>query len=175
MRTQILLDNHTIINRVKELAVELDSHYAGATKPVIAIVMLRGAFIFAADLMRYIKTPLHIEFMRVSSYIGSTSGGQVHLLSDISSDIVDRDVLIIEDIVDTGRTLSYLQQLMEERGAKDVRICALLDKPSRRVVDINAHHTGFVIPDKFVVGYGLDCNEYHRNLPDIHEVLSLED
>lgn len=117
------------------------------------------------DLIKEIDLPLEIDFMSVSSYSGTTTTGVINISKDTDIDIKDRDVLIVEDIIDTGLTLSHVKKLLEARGTKSLKICTLLDKPSRRTVDIKGDYTGFEIPDEFVVGYGLDYDQQHRNLP----------
>ncbi len=120
-----------------------------------------------SDLIKEIELPLVIDFMSVSSYSGTTSTGVINISKDTDFDVKGRDVLIVEDIIDTGLTLSHVRKLFEERGTKSLKICTLLDKPSRRTVEIKGDYTGFEIPDEFVVGYGLDYDQHHRNLPYI--------
>ena len=131
--------------------------------------MLKGALPFMADLMRAIDMPVQIDLMEVSSYGGTAteSSGLVRIIKDLSSSIAGRDVLIVEDIIDTGLTLNYLQRYLRGKNPRSLRICALLDKPARRLVDIPIDYLGFTIPDQFVVGYGLDYGEFYRNLPFI--------
>ena len=163
---EILLDSQTVANRVAELAAQLTADYAGRDPVLVSV--LKGALIFLADLMRSMDLPTSIDLMEVSSYGGETeSSGTVRILKDLSSSIEDRDVLIVEDIIDTGLTLNYLTGYLHGRGPRSLRICALLDKPARRLVEIDIAYKGFTIPDRFVIGYGLDYDELYRNLPYI--------
>ena len=163
---EILLDKETIEKRVQELGAQLTKDYAG--KEVVMIGILKGAVVFYSDLIREIDLPLRTDFMAVSSYGSATkSTGVVKVLKDLDRDIVGQDVLIVEDIVDSGMTLSYLKKMLGDRGAASIRIVTLLDKPARRRVDLKADYYCFQIPDEFVVGYGLDYDEKYRNLPDI--------
>ena len=132
------------------------------------ICIFKGALVFFTDLIREIDLPLEIEFMAISSYGASTkSSGEVRMLKDLDRSVLDRDVLVVEDIVDTGTTLNYLKNLLLHRGAKSLNLVSLLDKPARRRTPLEVDYSCFVIPDAFVVGYGLDYNEKYRNLPDI--------
>ena len=132
------------------------------------ISVLRGSFVFMADLTRKITLPCTVDFMAVSSYRkGTTSSGQVQITKDLSDDIEGKDILVVEDILDSGNTLSYLMKLLQARHPASIRLCTLLDKPERRVVPVQADYVGFTIPDEFVVGYGLDYAEKYRNLPYI--------
>jgi hypoxanthine phosphoribosyltransferase len=163
---RILISSEQIRHRVHEMAAEIERDYAG---PLYVISVLKGAFVFVADLTRAIqKIPVRIEFMGISSY-GSqkTSSGQVKVTRDLDVTIEGQDVLIIEDIIDSGVTLSYLKRLLEQRKPKSLAIATLLDKPERRIQPVDVKYTGFQIPDEFVVGYGLDYAEDYRNLPDI--------
>lgn len=153
-------------NRVAELAAEINRDYAGKSPMLISV--LRGSFIFMADLVRKLTIPCTVDFLSVSSYgKGTKSSGQVQITKDLSEDISGRDIIVVEDILDSGNTLSYLLQILQARHPASVRLCALLDKPSRRVKPVTANYTGFSIPDYFVVGYGLDYAEKYRNLPYI--------
>lgn len=156
-----------IRTRTKELAEQIKKDYEG--KPILLISILKGAVVFLTDLMRALETEdVTIDFMVVSSYgHGTESSGHVKITKDLSVDIAGRDVLIVEDILDSGNTLSTIIEILRGRGVNSLRICSLLDKPSRRTTVVPLEYTGFVIPDKFVVGYGLDYNEKHRNLPYI--------
>ena len=132
------------------------------------MVVLRSAFVFAADLVRFLKTPAAVDFVQLSSYgDGTNTSHEVSVVSDVSDPVIDREVLIVEDIIDTGCCMEFLVRRLRERGARDVKICALLDKPSRREVEIEPDFVGFVIPDLFVVGYGIDYAQQFRCLPDI--------
>ena len=163
---RVLFSEEELKRRVAELGARINEDYAG--KKLILIGVLRGSFIFVADLVRQLNLPCTVDFMAVSSYgTGTTSSGQVRIVKDLSEDIAGRDVLVVEDIMDTGHTLSYLLQYLKDKGAASVRLCALLDKPSRRTVPVEIQYCGFTIPDYFVVGYGLDYAERYRNLPYI--------
>ena len=132
------------------------------------IPVLRGSFVFMADLIRKIEVPCTVDFMSVSSYgSGTTSSGQVQITKDLSDDIEGKDIIVVEDILDSGNTLSYLLQLLQARKPASMKLCTLLDKPDRRVKEVHVDYTGFTIPDEFVVGYGLDYAEHYRNLPYI--------
>ena len=163
---RILFTEEQLQKRVAELGAQITADYAGKN-PVLASV-LRGSYIFMADLTRQIKLPLTVDFMAVSSYgSGTTSSGQVEIRKDLSDSIEGRDLLIVEDILDSGNTLYYLQRILNARHPASIKICTLLDKPERRAKPIEADYVGFTIPDAFVVGYGLDYNEKYRNLPYI--------
>ena len=163
---EILLDAETVSSRVAELGVQLTSEYAGRDPVLVSV--LKGALVFLADLMRATDLPTSIDLMEVSSYGGETeSSGQVRILKDLSKPIEGRDVIIVEDIIDTGLTLNYLLRYLWERQPASIAICCLLDKPARRLVEIPIDYIGFTIPDRFVIGYGLDYDERYRNLPYI--------
>lgn len=163
--SEVLVTSEQLQKRVAELGRTLSVDYAGMNP--ILVCALKGALMFLSDLMRTIDMYCEVDFMAISSYGGkrTQSSGVVRILMDLGSNIEDRHVIIVEDIVDTGRTLTYLLQNLETRHPASLRVCALLDKPSRREVPVPIHYTGFQIPDKFVVGYGLDFNEHYRNLP----------
>jgi hypoxanthine phosphoribosyltransferase len=161
---KVLLNEETIMRRVAEMGAEITRDYQG--KDLVTICILRGGVIFMADLVKQIKIPVSIDFMAVSSYgLSTKSSGIVRILKDLDDDIEGKDVLIVEDIVDTGLTLHYLVDYLKSRGPKSVKVCCFLDKPSRRKVDVPIDYLGFEIPDKFVVGYGLDYAQKYRNLP----------
>lgn len=161
---KILLSEEQIKDKVTELGSKISKDYAGQDLLVVGI--LKGAVIFMSDLIREIAIPINIDFMAVSSYGKSTeSSGAVRILKDLDTSIEGRNVLIVEDIVDTGLTLKYLMENLESRNPKSVKICTFLNKPERRKVEIEAQYNGFIIPDEFVVGYGLDFSEKYRNLP----------
>ena len=163
---RVLFTEQELKDRVAELAAQIDRDYAG--KEPMLISVLRGSFIFMADLARAITLPCTVDFMAVSSYgSGTTSSGQVKITKDLSESIEGRDIIVVEDILDSGNTLSYLFQLLQARHPASVRLCTLLDKPSRRTKPITADYTGFSVDDLFVVGYGLDYAEKYRNLPYI--------
>ena len=162
----VLFSEEELKNRVAELAAMIEKDYAG--KEIMLIGVLRGSFVFMADLCRAIDLPCTLDFMSVSSYgKGTTSNGQVQITKDLSEDISGRHVIVIEDILDSGNTLSYLLKMLHNRNPASIRLCTLLDKPDRRVKQVEVHYSGFTIPDAFVVGYGLDYAEKYRNLPYI--------
>ncbi|MHB1459047.1 MAG: hypoxanthine phosphoribosyltransferase [Armatimonadota bacterium] len=165
---RILITQEEIAKRVKELAEQISFDYKDANLHITAI--LNGSFIFLADLVRCLSIPVEIDFVSFSSYGSSReSCGNVDIRMDLSSDVKDKDILIVDDIIDTGFTLtrSGILHKLESCGAKSIKICALLDKVSRRKADIAVDYPGFIIPDEFVVGYGMDCSGFHRNLPYI--------
>ncbi|MDD6005645.1 MAG: hypoxanthine phosphoribosyltransferase [Firmicutes bacterium] len=160
---EILITEDEIINRCKELGKEITKDYQGKTP--ILIGLLKGSVPFLAELMKRIEINMEIDFMDVSSYSGTESTGDVRIDKDLSNSIVGDDVIVVEDIVDTGKTLQKVVGLLYSKGANSVRIVSLLDKPERRIVDLKADYIGFTIPDAFVVGFGLDFNQKYRNLP----------
>ena len=164
---QILLTEEQIQNKVKELGEILTAEYEG--KDPIIVGVLKGVAIFYADMIRQIKVPCQMDFMWISSYSGTHSTGNMMIRQDLSADIKDRHVLILEDIFDTGNSLDFTVKHLQSRGAASIKICTLLDKPERRNprVTLKADYTGFTIPNEFVVGYGLDYDEKYRNLPYI--------
>ena len=164
---EILISGEEIQKRVTEIAALIDEYYSNSPNNLILLGILKGSVVFLSDLMKKIKSPVEIDFMKVSSYSsGSVSSGTVTIILDIHrQDFNKCDILIIEDIIDSGRTLSYLTNYLKLKGAASVHTCTLLDKPSRREVDFTPDICGFEIPDKFVVGYGLDYNEKYRALP----------
>jgi hypoxanthine phosphoribosyltransferase len=164
---RVLLSAEQIQNRIVELGAEIDRDYAEG-EPVYLIGVLKGAFIFLADLARAMKTQVRIEFIGISSYgKAKTSSGQVQLTKDLDVPIEGHHVILVEDILDTGITLSYLAMLMAQRKPKSLRIATLLDKPERRRTPVKVDYVGFRIPDEFVIGYGLDYAEDYRNLKDV--------
>ena len=160
---EILITQEEITRRCKELGAQISSDYKDSC-PVI-IGLLKGSVPFMAELIKYIDIDCRLEFMDVSSYSGTESNGDVRIVKDIDCSIKDLDVLIVEDIVDTGKTLAKVKELLYSKGARSVKVCSLLDKPDRRIVDIEAEYVGFTIPNKFVIGFGLDFNQKYRNLP----------
>lgn len=161
-----LFSEEELKQRVRELGAQITADYQG--KEPVLISVLRGSYIFMADLSRAIDLPCAIDFMSVSSYgKGTSSSGQVQITKDLSDGIEGKDIIIVEDILDSGNTLFYLMQLLQARHPASIRLCTLLDKPERRVKDITADYIGFTVPDAFVVGYGLDYAEKYRNLPYI--------
>ena len=163
---RILFSAEDLKRRVAEIAAEINRDYNG--KEPLLVSVLRGSFVFMADLVRQIRVPCTVDFMAVSSYGSSTSSsGQVKIIKDLSEQIEGKDLIVVEDILDSGTTLSYLLQLLQARKPASVRLCTLLNKPSRRMKDVVVNYSGFSIPDYFVVGYGLDYAEKYRNLPYI--------
>jgi hypoxanthine phosphoribosyltransferase len=161
---EILIDEERLQARVKELGREISSDYAG--RELLLVGVLKGAVFFMADLMREITVPCEIDFMAISSYGASTdSSGVVRILKDLDINIENRHVVVVEDIVDSGLTLSYLVRNLESRSPASLEVCALLTKPSRREIDVPVRYIGFEIPNRFVIGYGLDFAERYRNLP----------
>ena len=161
---KVLITKEELAQKVKELGQEITKAYQG--KKLLVLGVLKGSFVFMSDLIREIDTPCEVEFMAVSSYqSGVKSSGVVKILKDIDINPNAYNILIVEDILDSGLTLSYLKNLLLQRGASNIQIATLLDKPARRKADIHADFVGFEVPDEFVVGYGLDYAEYYRNLP----------
>ncbi len=162
----VLLPEEEVDARIQAMGEQISRDYAG--KQVHLICVLKGGSFFLCELAKRITVPVSLDFMSVSSYGGGTeSKGVVKIVKDLDESIRDKDVLVVEDIVDSGRTLSYLLEMLRSRGPKSLRLCTRLDKPDRRVVDVDVDYTGFQIPDKFVVGYGLDYDQRYRNLPYI--------
>ena len=163
---EVLIDEQTIAAKVRELGTAIADDYRG--KDVVLVSILKGALPFLADLMRQMPIPLALDFLEVSSYGAATeSSGNVRILKDLAKPIEGRDVVVVEDILDTGQTLAYVIEHLHSKQPRSVRLCTLLDKPARRIVPIQIDYRGFLIPDKFVVGYGLDYAERYRNLPFI--------
>jgi hypoxanthine phosphoribosyltransferase len=161
---EVLLDEATIQAKIVQLGSQISADHTD--RPLTLVSVLKGSLPFMADLMRAISVPLRIDLMEVSSYGGTAteSSGLVRILKDLSASIEGEDVLIVEDIIDTGLTLNYLLRYLRGKNPRSLEICTLLDKPARRLVDIPVNYIGFTIPDQFVVGYGLDYGEYYRNL-----------
>ena len=167
---EIVINQTDIVRRVNELGAAITQDYTGTELLVVGV--LNGAFIFMADLVREIKLDLQIDFVRVASYgVSTTSSGEIHFSKDVELDIKDKDILIVEDIVDTGRTLVCLHNYLKERGAKSVRTCALIDKKERREVEVAIEYVGFKVEEGFLVGYGLDCREQYRQLGEIFHLI----
>ena len=161
---KVLIDEEKLEKRVKEIAKQIEEEYKG--KELTLICILKGSIFFTVDLAKKINGDIKLEFIRVSSYNeGTESSGEIKMKLDLKDSIQGKDVIVIEDIIDTGRTLSYLIEYLKMKKPNSVKLCALLDKPDRRVVEVKVDYTGFQIPDKFVVGYGLDYDEKYRNLP----------
>lgn len=165
-----LISAKSIAARVESLAKEIGTFFENSEK-LIVVGLLRGSFVFIADLVRELKMPVEVDFMEVSSYGNAMeSSREVRILKDLRGEIEGCDVLLVEDIIDTGHTMQHVQTLLQSRGPKKMEVCALLDKPSRREVDVYARWIGFEIPDEFVVGYGIDYAQLNRNLPYIGKV-----
>ena len=163
---RVLLTEEEVDRRIQEIGDQINKDYEG--KQVHLICVLKGGSFFMCELAKRITVPVSLDFMSVSSYGSATkSSGVVRIVKDLDEPLKDKDVLVVEDIVDSGRTLSYLLEMLKDRGPKSVRLCTLLDKPERRVVDVHVDYTCFEIPDEFVVGYGLDYDQRYRNLPYI--------
>lgn len=163
---RVLLSEEEVDARIQAMGDQISRDYGG--KQVHMICVLKGGSFFLCELAKRITVPVSLDFMAVSSYgSGTKSGGVVKIIKDLDDPVKDKDVLVVEDIVDSGRTLSYLLEMIWARGPRSLRLCTLLDKPERRVVDVNVDYTGFQIPDEFVVGYGLDYDQRYRNLPYI--------
>lgn len=164
---RVLLSEEELDGIITRLAKQLDKDYAGSDKRLVLVCILKGSVVFMGELMKKITVPVEIDFMRVSSYGGNTkTTGNINIVLDLMRKDMDQcDILVVEDIIDSGRTLSHLVQYLTMKGAKSVRTCTLLDKPSRREVDFRVDYVGQEIPDEFVVGYGLDYNEKYRALP----------
>jgi len=163
-----LISSEEIEQRVRELAKQINHDYAGSDRPLSVIIVLKGAAFFAVDLLKHLNLRNRIDFLQASSYMGADSTGEVRLISDITLPIAGTDTLLVEDIVDTGLTADWLLRHLSSHQPTSVRLCALLDKPTRRVLPVTIDYSGFSIPDEFVLGYGLDYDERYRNLPAIH-------
>lgn len=163
---RVLLSEEEVDARIKAIGEQISKDYAG--KQVHLVCVLKGGSFFLCELAKRITVPVSLDFMSVSSYGSDTkSSGVVKIVKDLDESLKDKDVIIVEDIVDSGRTLSYLMEMLRDRGPRSLHLCTLLDKPERRVVDVAVDYTGFQIPDEFVVGYGLDYDQRYRNLPYI--------
>ena len=163
---RVLLTEEQLRQRVKELGAQISADYVGRDPVLISV--LRGSFVFMADLARRIQPYCRVDFMAVSSYgSGTSSSGQVNIQKDLTEPIEGKDIIVVEDILDSGNTLYYLMQVLQARNPASIRLATLLDKPERRAKPIKSDYVGFTVPDEFVVGYGLDYNERYRNLPYI--------
>ena len=163
---KLLISRKQIADTVGRLARQIEGDYPGDMPLLVAV--LKGSFMFLADLIREIQRPVEVDFMRLSSYASTSTSGTVRLRMGVTSPIRGRDVLVVEDIVDTGLTTSYAANYLRRKGASSVKLCTLLDKPSRRQESVAVDYLGFTVPDAFVVGYGLDLDEQYRSLPDIY-------
>ncbi len=165
-RVRVLLSEEEVDRRIREIGEQISRDYAG--RSIHLVCVLKGGSFFMCELAKRISVPVSLDFMSVSSYGSDTkSSGVVKIVKDLDESLQGRDVLVVEDIVDSGRTLSYLLEMLQERKPASLRLCTLLDKPDRRVIDVKVDYTGFQIPDEFVVGYGLDYDQMYRNLPYI--------
>ena len=169
-KLELLISPEEIEKRVKILAKRIEENFP-KEEPLIVVGLLKGSFIFVADLVRAMDRPVLVDFIEASSYRGTESSGNVEIKKDLEMDIKDKNVLLVDDILDTGRTFKKVLELLRLREPKSLKSCVLLDKPSRRVVDIKADFVGFEIPDHFVVGYGLDWDEMGRNLRGIYKLV----
>ena len=168
---EIVITQADIAKRVKELGAEITLDYKDSKLIVVGI--LNGAFIFMADLVREIRLELEIDFIRVASYGMGTTSGTLRFTKDIELEIKGKDILVVDDIIDTGRTLAHLEQTLKDRGAQSVHFCALIDKKERREVEVAVDYVGFEIEKGFLVGYGLDCREQHRQNPAVYQLKDL--
>lgn len=163
-KISVLIDETKVNEKIKEIAEQISKDYEG--KSITLICILKGSVFFVCELAKRITVPVTLDFMSVSSYgSGTESSGRVKIVKDLDESIEGKDILIVEDIIDSGRTLSHLMTLLKARNPKSIKLCTLLDKPERRVVSVDVDYTCFEIPDKFVVGYGLDYDQKYRNLP----------
>ncbi len=165
-KIKVMYSEEEVSARIREMAEQINRDYEG--KEIHLIGILRGGSFFMCELAKRITVPVTIDFMSASSYgMSTTSSGVVKIVKDLEESIVGRDVIVVEDIIDTGRTLSYLMEMLRERGPQSLKLCTLLNKPDRRVVEVDIDYNGYTIPDEFVVGYGLDYAQKYRNLPYI--------
>lgn len=168
----VMISAEDIQTKVKQLGEQINAHYADSPNDLVLIGLLRGSFIFMADLCRAIDKPHELDFMTVSSYVNGTtvSSRDVKILKDLDGEIRNKDVLIVEDIIDSGNTLSKVLEILETRGPNSIQLCTLVSKPSRREIDLDVQFLGFEVEDKFIVGYGLDYDQKYRHLPFIGEI-----
>ena len=162
---ETLIPARDIQRRIAELSAQINTDYAG--REIVMVGVLKGSFMFLADLVRHITCPVRIEFIGTKSYEGTTTSGQVQLTKDLDKPVEGADVLLVEDIIDTGLTLTYLKQILTQRNPRTLKTVAFLDKPARRKIAVEGDYVGFTIEDKFVVGYGLDYEQKYRNLSDL--------
>lgn len=168
-KIKVMLSEQEVDAKICELGKQISEDYAG--KQVHLVCVLKGGSFFMCELAKRITVPVSLDFMSVSSYGSETkSSGVVKIVKDLDEPLTGKNVIVVEDIVDSGRTLSYLMEMLKDRGPESLRLCTLLDKPDRRVIDVHVDYTGFQIPDEFVVGYGLDYDQKYRNLPYIGQV-----
>jgi len=168
-RLDLVLSRDEIVREVKRLAQEIERDYQG--KSPLLIGVLKGCFVFMADLARFLQLPVEIDFITLSSYDQATvTSGEVKVVQELRSELKGQDIIIVEDILDTGLTLSYLIDILRREKPASLKVCVLFDKPSRRQVPVNVDYLGFTVPDKFLVGYGLDCGGKFRQLPDLYSI-----
>lgn len=173
---EVMISEAEIASRITELGLQISEHYRDSGSDMVLVGLLRGSFMFMADLCRAIDVSHEVDFMTASSYGNSTTSSRdVKILKDLDEDIRGKDVLIVEDIIDSGNTLSKVREILSLRGPKSMAICTLLDKPSRREVDVPVEYVGFAIPDEFVVGYGIDYAQRYRHLPYVGKVVLLDE
>ena len=164
-KIEILIPQEEIQKRIAELGAQISADYGD--RPLVLVGVLKGSFMFLADLVRHISSPVRIEFIGAKSYEGTSTSGQVQITKDLDRPVSDEDILLVEDIIDTGLTLNYLLHVLTQRAPRSIRTVAFLDKPSRRRIEVKGDYIGFTIEDKFVVGYGLDFEQKYRNLKDL--------
>lgn len=171
MKMNVMISAEDIQHKVKQLGEQINAHYAQSDKELVLIGLLRGSVIFMADLCRAIEKPHELDFMTVSSYGGGTiSSRDVKILKDLDGEIFGKDVLVVEDIIDSGNTLSKVMEMLQTRNPNSIELCTLVSKPSRREIDLEVRFLGFEVEDRFIVGYGLDYDQKYRHLPYIGEI-----
>lgn len=170
LAVRVMIDGDTIAKRIKTLGCTISAYYKDSQQELVLVGLLRGSVVFMADLCRQIECPHELDFMTVSSYGDNTVGGDIKILKDLDSDIQGKDVLIVEDIIDSGYTLDKVIQMLATRNPASIQVCTLVSKPSRRQVAIDVRFLGFEVEDKFIVGYGLDYQQKYRHLPYIGEI-----
>ena len=171
MKMNVMISAEDIQHKVKQLGEQINAHYAQSDKELVLVGLLRGSVIFMADLCRTIEKPHELDFMTVSSYGGGTvSSRDVKILKDLDGEIFGKDVLVVEDIIDSGNTLSKVMEMLQTRNPNSIELCTLVSKPSRREIDLEVRFLGFEVEDRFIVGYGLDYDQKYRHLPYIGEI-----
>ena len=171
MKMNVMISAEDIQHKVKQLAEQINAHYAQSDKELVLVGLLRGSVIFMADLCRTIEKPHELDFMTVSSYgSGTVSSRDVKILKDLDGEIFGKDVVVVEDIIDSGNTLSKVMEMLQTRNPNSIELCTLVSKPSRREIDLEVRFLGFEVEDRFIVGYGLDYDQKYRHLPYIGEI-----